>query len=80
MRLAVILLCAAIAGSIAPAKAASGEATFAFSADPAIADRQRAAYDVVHQYEQYLNAADTERILTCLRRRAWPSGTTSPPS
>ena len=63
MRLAVILLCAAIAGSIAPAKAASGEATFAFSADPAIADRQRAAYDVVHQYEQYLNAADTERIL-----------------
>jgi len=63
MRLAVILLCAAIAGSIAPAKAASGEATIAFSADPAIAGRQRAAYAVVHQYEQYLNAADTERIL-----------------
>jgi len=63
MRLAVILLCAAIAGSMAPAKAASGEATFAFSADPAIAAQQLAAYDVVHQYEQYLNAADTERIL-----------------
>jgi ketosteroid isomerase-like protein len=70
MRLAVILLCAAIAGSIAPAKAASGEATFAFSADPAIAGRQRAAYAVVHQYEQYLNAADTERILDLFAPRS----------
>ena len=35
MRLAVILLCAAIAGSMMPtAKAASGETAFAFSADP----------------------------------------------
>jgi len=64
MRLAVILLCAAIAGSMMPtAKAASGETAFAFSADPATAVRQRAAYAVVHQYEQYLNVGDTERIL-----------------
>ncbi|MBV9198802.1 MAG: nuclear transport factor 2 family protein [Alphaproteobacteria bacterium] len=64
MRSAVILLYAAIAGSMVPAaKAASGEAAFAFSADPATAVRQRAAYAVVHQYEQYLNAGDTEGIL-----------------
>jgi hypothetical protein len=37
MRLAVILLCAATSGSmVLSAKAASGEAAFAFSADPAI--------------------------------------------
>jgi ketosteroid isomerase-like protein len=64
MRLAVILACAAIAGSIVPsAKAAKGEAAFAFSADPAIGDQQRAAYAVVHQYEQYLSAGDTQGIL-----------------
>ncbi|MGA8758682.1 MAG: hypothetical protein WB611_20645 [Stellaceae bacterium] len=51
MRLAVILLCAAITGSMVPsAKAAKG-------------DQQRAAYAVVHQYEQYLNAGNTQGIL-----------------
>ena len=64
MRLGMILLSAAIAGSIVPfAKAASGEAPFAFSADPAIGAQQRAAYAVVHQYEQYLNAGNTPGIL-----------------
>jgi ketosteroid isomerase-like protein len=64
MRLAVILLCAATAGSMVPsAKAAKGEAAFAFSADPVIGDQQRAAYAVVHQYEQYLNAGNTQGIL-----------------
>ena len=64
MQLAVILLCAAIAGSIVPsAKAVSGEAAFAFSADPAISAQQRAAYAVVHQYEQYLNAGNTPGVL-----------------
>ena len=64
MRLAVILLCAATAGSMVPsAKAASSEAAFAFSADPAIGAQQRAAYGVVHQYEQYLNAGNTPGIL-----------------
>jgi ketosteroid isomerase-like protein len=63
MRFAVILLCAAIAEALVPAKAASGETVFAFSAEPAIAAQQRAAYAVVHQYEQYLNAGDTPGIL-----------------
>ena len=69
MRFAVILLCAAIAEALVPAKAASGETVFAFSAEPAIAAQQRAAYAVVHQYEQYLNAGNTPGISTCLRRR-----------
>ena len=64
MRLAVLLICAAIIGSIAaPVTAASGETAFAFSADPAISAEQHAAYAVVHQYEHYLNAGSTEGIL-----------------
>lgn len=64
MRLTVILLCAAIAGSRAPsAQAESGGAAFTFSPDPAIGAQQRAAYAIVHQYEQYLNAGNTSGIL-----------------
>lgn len=48
----------------APASAASGEPPgFAFSNDPKISAEQHAAYDVVHQYEQYLNAGNTQGIL-----------------
>jgi ketosteroid isomerase-like protein len=36
---------------------------FPFSADPAVSARQHAAYDVVHRYEQLLNAGDTAGIL-----------------
>ena len=65
MRFAAVLLCAAMAGSMAPpAKAASDSAAFDFSADPAIGAQQRAAYAVVHQYEQYLNKGNTPGILT----------------
>ena len=53
-----------MAGSIVPsAKAASGEAAFDFSSDPAIVAQQRAAYAVVHLYEQYLNEGNTPGIL-----------------
>jgi hypothetical protein len=62
--LAVLILFAALFGSTGPsAKAASDEIAFVFSTDPTISAAQRAAYDVVHQYEQFLNAANTQGIL-----------------
>jgi hypothetical protein len=65
MRLAAVLLGVSMAGSMAPlATAASENAAFDFSADPMIGAQQRAAYAVVHQYEQYLNEANTPGILT----------------
>jgi len=42
--------------------AATDNLTF-FSPDPAINAQQHAAYDVVHRYEQLLNAGDTVEIL-----------------
>jgi ketosteroid isomerase-like protein len=64
MRPAVLLLCAAIASSMVPsARSASGEAGFAFSANPVIGAQQRAAYALVHQYERFLNAGNTQGIL-----------------
>jgi ketosteroid isomerase-like protein len=36
---------------------------FQFSSDPAISVQQHAAYDVVHRYEQLLNAGDTAGIV-----------------
>lgn len=43
--------------------AAEGGESFAFSSDPAISAQQHAAYDVVHRYEQLLNAGDTAGIV-----------------
>ena len=64
MRLAVLMLCAVLSGSMAaPTRAASDAAAFVFSADPVLAAEQRAAYGVVHQYEQFLNAGSTLGIL-----------------
>jgi ketosteroid isomerase-like protein len=37
--------------------------SFQFSSDPVISTQQHAAYDVVHRYEQLLNAGDTARIV-----------------
>ena len=36
---------------------------FTFATDPAVAAQQRSAFDVVHRYEQLLNAGDTTEIL-----------------
>jgi ketosteroid isomerase-like protein len=58
--LAAVVLGAALA---VPSRAAPDEAGFAFSPDPAVSAQQRAAYDVVHRYEQLLNAGDTAGIL-----------------
>lgn len=47
-----------------PTKAADEVSNgFAFSSNPAVAAQQRAAYDVVHRYEDLLNAGDTAGIL-----------------
>ena len=47
----------------APLARAAPEAAFPFSSDPATGAQQRAAYDVVHRYEQLLNAGNTAEIL-----------------
>ena len=60
MRSAALFLLAAMA---LPGTAVADEAAFAFSPEPALAAQQRAAYAVVHQYEQYLNAGNTQGIL-----------------
>jgi len=39
------------------------ESGFTFATDPAVAAQQRSAFDVVHRYEQLLNAGDTTGIL-----------------
>jgi ketosteroid isomerase-like protein len=61
-RLATYAAIAALA--ILPAIAApdTGE-KFVFSSDPTVGAQQRAAYDVVHRYEQLLNAGDTTGIV-----------------
>ena len=45
------------------ARAEEATSSIPFSADPKIAAEQHAAYDVVHRYEQLLNAGDTAGIL-----------------
>jgi ketosteroid isomerase-like protein len=50
--------------TILPATAAPDTSeSFLFSSDSAISAQQHAAYDVVHRYEQLLNAGDTAGIL-----------------
>ena len=55
----------AAAAAATPAGAAGSETAggFTFSSDPAIGAQQHAAYDVVHRYEELLNAGDTAGIL-----------------
>ena len=57
---AVLTVAAGIALSAA-ATAAEGDVTF--SPDPAVASQQRPVYDVVHRYEQMLNAGNTAEIM-----------------
>jgi ketosteroid isomerase-like protein len=66
MRLAaLVVMCAAIFGSVTPmVKAASRDTAFVFSSDPAISIEQHAVYAVVHQYQLYLNAGNTRGILS----------------
>ncbi|RYB06586.1 YybH family protein [Lichenibacterium ramalinae] len=63
LRPAVALLGAALAYGLTPAWAAETVPAFAFSTDPAVSAGQHAAYDVVHRYEDLLNAGDTAGIL-----------------
>jgi ketosteroid isomerase-like protein len=60
MRPGALLLFAATVGWLAAPANAAG---FSYSADPATSAAQHAAYAVVHQYEQYLNAGNTPGIL-----------------
>jgi ketosteroid isomerase-like protein len=46
-----------------PPAAAAPEPSFTFATDPAVAAQQRSAFEVVHRYEQLLNAGDTTGIL-----------------
>jgi hypothetical protein len=43
--------------------AADSRESFTFSPDPAISAQQHAVYDVVHRYEELLNAGDTAGIV-----------------
>ena len=55
-----------LAGSTLPGRAGAEEVparAVPFSSDPGLAAEQRAAYEVVHRYEQLLNAGDTAGIL-----------------
>jgi ketosteroid isomerase-like protein len=62
---AFVVICAAIIGSMTTVlKAASGDTAFVFSSDPAISTEQHAAYAIVHQYQLYLNAGNTQGILS----------------
>jgi ketosteroid isomerase-like protein len=61
--LAALVICVLMFGSTPTSVEAASEADFVFSADPAVSAAQHAAYDVVHQYEQYLNAGNTEGIV-----------------
>jgi ketosteroid isomerase-like protein len=61
--IAALIICAALFGATATSSEAASEPGFVFSTDSAISTAQHAAYDVVHQYEQYLNAGNTQGIL-----------------
>lgn len=58
-----LVICVATVGLTATSVEAASEAAFLFSTDPTISAAQHAAYDVVHQYEQYLNTGNTQGIL-----------------
>jgi ketosteroid isomerase-like protein len=62
LRLPASLMIAAFAVLPAIAGPESGD-NFQFSSDPTISVQQHAAYDVVHRYEQLLNAGDTASIV-----------------
>ena len=61
--LAIALMTALILVGANVASAAEPESTITFSADPTLAAQQRPVYDVIHRYEQMLNAGDTAEIL-----------------
>jgi hypothetical protein len=65
LRSGLAMLAIGTAAMLTAANAAAPESRtpFPFSADPAVSARQHAAYDVVHRYEQLLNASDTAGIL-----------------
>ena len=58
------LLIAGLVATAGPARAANAAPAFAFSADEAVSAGQHAVYDVVHRYEELLNAGDTAGILS----------------
>lgn len=60
---AALLLCAASSALTTIPANADEPSAFAFSADTTISAEQHAAYDVVHRYEQYLNAGNTQGIV-----------------
>ena len=62
-RQTLALLAAGFAVFLAAAQAGEPAPPFRFSADPALSAEQHAAYDVVHRYEELLNARDTAGIL-----------------
>jgi ketosteroid isomerase-like protein len=57
------LAAAALAIPQASASAVETQPAFAFSTDATVSARQHEAYDVVHRYEELLNAGDTAGIL-----------------
>jgi ketosteroid isomerase-like protein len=64
LRLATATVIAIATFAIFPTiAAADSRESFTFSADPAISAQQHAVYDVVHRYEQLLNAGDTAGIV-----------------
>jgi ketosteroid isomerase-like protein len=60
--LAIAIYAAAFASASRNA-AADEPPVFTYSTDPTVSAEQHAAYAVVHQYEQYLNAGNTAGIL-----------------
>ena len=65
LRSGVVMLAIGTAVMLTAASAAAPESgtPFPFSADPAVSTNQHDAYNVVHRYEQLLNAGDTPGIL-----------------
>jgi ketosteroid isomerase-like protein len=63
--LAGIAVVCILAGSSPSSRAGDGTDAqlLSFSSDPKLAAEQRGAYDLVHRYEQLLNAGDTAGIL-----------------
>ena len=61
--LALALALTGLAGPPGIPQAAEAAQPFAFSSDPVVGVAQHAAFDVVHRYEELLNAGDTAGIL-----------------
>lgn len=59
----VVAVALTVLALAAPPAQAAPEVPFPFSFDPAVGAQQRAAYDVVHRYEELLNAGSTAEIL-----------------